>query len=145
MSALETVFSDLGWNSGSSVSGVPVAIIQPGYTTATELDYDEDHENNLPDSYGQWRRCGGPAISQQTNCDFRLYVTNNGTTDYQIAEELIPENFGVDTTNDYITVGNNRLPTATKLTYAPTGGPGTDAALTGLSLNTVYYLSLIHI
>ena len=35
MSALETVFSDLGWNSGSSVSGVPVAIIQPGYTTAT--------------------------------------------------------------------------------------------------------------
>ena len=143
MSALETVFSDLGWNSGSAVSGVPVAIIQPGVTTATELDYDEDHENNLPDSYGQWRRCGGPAIASQQNCDFRLYVTNNGTTDYQIAEELIPENFGVDTTNDYITVGYNRLPTATKLTYAPTGGPGTDAALTGLSLNTVYYMRKI--
>ena len=69
-----------------------------------------------------------------------MYVTNNGTTDYQISEELIPTNFGVDTTNDYITVGYNRLPTGTKLTYGPTGGPGTDAALTGLSLNTVYYM-----
>ncbi len=143
MSALETVFSDLGFNSGTAVTGVPIACIQPGYTTVNELNFDNDRESNLIDSRDQWRFCGGPAISPYAWREWRLYVTNNGTTDYQIAQELIPQQSGVDVNNNTITVTRFKMTDGTKVTYAPTGGPGTDAVLTGLTQNTVYYIKQV--
>ena len=73
-----------------------------------------------------------------------LYVTNNGTTSYLVQDELIPESNGVDNSTDVITLthrmGSN-LTTGTKVTY---NGQGTNTAvITGLTVNTVYYMRRI--
>ena len=164
MNALETLFgsSHLNWNSGTQQNGVPVCCLYPGHDgTAATQNYaynQSSHEDRMFDENGYWGRCGGAAVNYNTGgadagtVDGKdgysavryLYVTNNSDTSYLIQDELIPASNGVDNSTDVITLthrmGSN-LTTGTKVTY---NGQGTNTAvITGLTVNTVYYMRRI--
>ena len=164
MDALETVFgsSHLNWNSGTQQTGVPVCCLYPGHdgTAATQdgLLTTDAYESRLFSGSSLWARCGGAVVNWSAggadagtvdgkngySATRYLYVTNNGTTSYLVQDELIPASNGVDNSTDVITLthsmGSN-LTTGTKLTY---NGQGTNTAvITGLTVNTVYYMRRI--
>ena len=165
MDALETVFgsSHLNWNSGTQQTGVPVCCLYPGHngTSASQVGaYAEDEaEARVFTDIDNWSRCGGPAINYTTgggadggtvdgkdgySATRYLYVTNNGTSNYLVQDELIPASNGVDNSTDVITLTHRlgaNLTTGTKVTY---NGQGTNTAvITGLTVNTVYYMRRI--
>ena len=95
MDALEKVFYEMGWNSGTQKNGVPTAVLFPGYDTSTSTDFNsciQYHYDSTPWPEGndKWARCGGAAITATTRKTRRFYVTNNGTQSYEFAEELRP-------------------------------------------------------
>ena len=155
MNALEKVFYDMGWNSGTQKDGVPIALIYPGgYTTGSSVTSSvynsmiNTHTDATPTINGSsfWGRCGGAPLAT-VNVKYRyFYVTNTGTTSYQVAEWIEPSNFGVNT--NVITsshrIGEN-LGTGTKLTYngGLGGNGGASAIISGLSGNSVYYMRRI--
>ena len=164
MDALEDLFgtSHLNWNSGTQQNGVPVCCLYPGHDgTANTQNYQYDNsssEDRIFDEYSGWGRCGGAAISYTLggadagtvdgkdgySATRYLYVTNNSDTSYLVQDELIPASNGVDNSTDVITLthrmGSN-LTTGTKVTY---NGQGTNTAvITGLTVNTVYYMRRI--
>ena len=160
MNALETLFgsSHLNWNSGTQQNGVPVCCLYPGHngTSASQVGaYAEDEaEARVFTDTDNWGRCGGPAINYTTgggadggtvdgkdgySATRYLYVTNNGTTNYLIQDELIPASNGVS--SNVITLSHSlgsNLTTGTKVTY---NGQGTNSEkITGLTVNNVYYM-----
>mgnify|MGYP001181224267 CR=1 FL=1 len=150
LTALEKVFYELGWNSGTQENGVPVCCKPPEWTpTSTELGTQNGQETPYPNSAQRWEECGGPSIIASgvpSYAQQKFYVTSNGTTDYQIYERLDINSYGVDITNEIIVVNSNNLPTGTKLTYAPgeTAGDATKD-ITGLSPGDVVYLHKVSI
>ena len=73
-------------------------------------------------------------------------MTNNGTSNYLVQDELIPATNSVDNSTDVITLthrmGSN-LTTGTKLTYNGQGTNAVGSKVTGLVANTVYYMRRI--
>ena len=145
MNALEKVFYEMGFNSGTQKNGVPQAILYPGCDKTSQYDFAyciENHWDETPKPHNsnsgeKWITCGGGAIPQVTQKTRRFYVTNSGTQSYQIAEELKPSSWGV--TNNVIQVSGymgDNFTTGTKLTY---NGQGTDV-IDGLSSGNVYYM-----
>ncbi len=143
MNALEKVFYDLGWNSGTQKNGVPIACLPPGtdISTSGSTDFAKvvDYHNQVPPEPAgntQWAHTGGAAISVPTKKSRYIYVTNTGTTSYNIAEEIRP--YSADSTTDVISVNymGTNLTTGTKVTY---NGQGADV-ITGLSSGNVYYM-----
>ena len=163
LDALEDLFgtSHLNWNSGTQQNGVPVCCLFPGHDgTAANQNYSYDqsnHENRMFDENGYWGRCGGAPISYTLggadagtvdgkdgySAKRYLYVTNNGTTNYLIQDELIP-NSSNQVSSNVITLSHrmgSNLTTGTKITY---NGQGTNTAILGnLSAGTVYYMRRI--
>ncbi len=142
MDALEKVFYELGWNSGTQKNGVPIACLPPGADISTSSgDFGkciDDHWAATPEAEGDddWAHTGGAAITVGPVKSRYFYVTNTGTTSYNIAEEVRPTS--VNSTTNVITtmyMGVN-LTTGTKITY---NGQGTDV-ITGLSTGNVYYM-----
>ena len=92
-----------------------------------------------PDGDEYWAKCGGTAPTALTTNPTRyrrFYVTNSGTSSWQIAEELLPQSSG---TSNEITINGSMgqdFTTGTKLTY---NGTGTDV-INGLSSGNVYYM-----
>ena len=145
MDALEKVFYEMGFNSGTQKNGVPQAILYPGCDVTSQYDFayciHEDYdETSMPydsNSGAKWATCGGGAVPKVNYKTRRFYVTNSGTVSYQIAEELKPNSYGVS--NNVISVSGymgDNFTTGTKLTY---NGQGTDV-IQGLSSGTVYYM-----
>ena len=142
MDALEKVFYQMGWNSGTQKNGVPIAVLFPGYDTSSSDDfnkcirYDTDAPSH-PEGNGVWGRCGGAALTATQRRTRYFYITNAGTQSYEIAEEIEPIN-NQTVNNNVITVNymGDNLTTGTKLTY---NGQGT-AVLPQLSSGNVYYM-----
>ena len=142
MNTLEEVFYDLGWNSGTQKDGVPIACLPPGADISTSSsDFSkciDEHYTATPEPEGNsaWAHTGGAAITVPTHKTRYIYVTNTGTTSYNIAEEIRP--YSVDTGTDVISVNymGANLTTGTKVTY---NGQGADV-ITGLSSGNVYYM-----
>ena len=145
LTALEKVFYEMGFNSGSQEDGVPTAVLFPGYDTSTSLDFQyciSYSYDSTPTAYGnaeRWGRCGGPAPTALLDNNLktrRFYVTNSTTSSWQIAEELKPTSTG---SNSVIDIDGNMgtdFITGTKLTY---NGQGNDV-INGLSAGNVYYM-----
>ena len=150
LTALEKVFYELGWNSGTQEDGVPVCCKPPDWSpTSIELGTQNGFETPYPSSAQRWEECGGPSITAAAVPQYaqqKFYVTSNGTTDYQIYERLDINSYGIDINTETIVVNTNNLPTGTKLTYAP-GETAGDASrdLTGLSPGDVVYLHRVSI
>ena len=154
MNALEKVFYDMGWNSGTQKNGVPIALIYPsGYVTGNSANgsvYNamiDNHSDATPTIQGTslWNRCGGPAISGPNRKWRYFYVTSTGTTSYQVAEWIEPNgtvNTNVLTADHFM--GDN-LTTGTKLTYSGGigGNGGATQVISGLSSGNVYYMRRI--
>ena len=154
MNALEKVFYNMGWNSGTQKNGVPICLIYPGgYSTgnsasgAVYVSMVNQHYDATPtvgiNSF--WGRVGGPALSTQYIKWRYFYVTNTGTSSYQVAEWIEPSGTvsnNVLTADHYM--GDN-LDTGTKLTYNGGfgGNGGATSIISGLSANSVYYMRRI--
>ena len=155
MTALEKVFYNMGWNSGTQKNGVPICLMYPGgYSTgnyASALVYNNmiDTHNDATPTIGSgsylWGRCGGPALSSPNKKWRYFYVTNTGTTSYQVAEWIEPDG---NVSNNVLTadhyMGDN-LDTGTKLTYngGQGGNGGATSVIGGLSTGNVYYMRRI--
>ena len=144
MTALEKVFYEMGYNSGSQEDGVPIAVLYPGYNTSVSSSFARCiryHYETTPSADGDsyWAKCGGSAPTALTSNPTRtrrFYVTNSGTSSWQIAEELKPSSSG---SNNTITINGamgDNFSTGTKLNYT---GQGTQI-FSGLSANNVYYM-----
>ncbi len=155
MTALEKVFSDMGWNSGTQKNGVPISLIYPGgYTNNTGVDVSV-WDSNVDSRYDAtptvrgsavWGRCGGPSLGFVNPRTRYIYVTNNGTTSYEVSEWIQPSwsvSSNIISTNGY-DMGDN-LTTGTKLTYSGGvgGNGGATEVLGGLSSGNVYYMRRI--
>jgi len=122
LDALETAFSQLGFNGGSSISGSPVAFEAPG-NNATNLG----NEN--------WRFCGGPAVTSSTNINRYFYVTNNGTSSYNVLEQWFTNTVSI--ANDTLTYTRHTLQTGNPVVWNPDSVSG---SITPLVNNTTYYV-----
>ena len=154
MTALEKVFSEMGWNSGTQKNGVPISLIYPGgYTNNTGVDV-TIWDSNVSQRYdatptvqgsSNWGRCGGPNPAFVNPRTRYIYVTNNGTTSYEVSDWIEPSwnvNGNVITTNYHM---GDDLITGTKLTYSGGvgGNGGATEVLGGLSSGNVYYMRRI--
>jgi hypothetical protein len=127
LDALEIAFSQLGWNGGSTISGSPVAFQAPG-----------NNSINLGDA--NWRFCGGPAITGNSSMTRTFYVTNNGTSSYNLLEQWYVSNhdFAYDTLqiSTYTTGLGHSLQTGSPVVWNPDNSTG---SITPLVNNTTYY------
>ena len=144
MTALEKVFYEMGYNSGSQEDGVPIAVLYPGYNSSLSSSFTgciRYHYETTPTANGDTRfaHCGGTAPTALTSNPTRyrrFYVTNSGTSSWQIAEELKPTSSG---SSNIITINGamgDNFTTGTKLNYT---GQGTQI-FSGLTANNVYYM-----
>ena len=155
MNALEKVFYNMGWNSGTQKNGVPICLIYPGgYSTGNSasgavynamIDTHNDATPTIGGGSSLWGRCGGPALSSPNKKWRYFYVTNTGTTSYQVAEWIVPNgtvNNNILTADHYM--GDN-LDTGTKLTFngGQGGNGGATAGISGLVAGNVYYMRRI--
>ena len=144
MTALEKVFYEMGYNSGSQEDGVPIAVLYPGYDTSAANSFTRCiryHYETTPTADGDeyWAKCGGTAPTALTTNPTRyrrFYVTNSGTSSWQISEELKPTSTGSSNQIDINGSMGQDFTTGTKLTY---NGTGTDV-INGLSSGNVYYM-----
>lgn len=126
MDALETAFSQLGYNGGSPTAGVPVYCVPPGRTAASGL---------LGIGDVNWKYCGGPAVATRSNINRYFYVTNNGTSSYNLLEQWFTSS--VSTANDTLTLTNHLLQTGDPVVWNPDSLSG---GITPLANNTTYYV-----
>lgn len=129
MDALETVFANLGFNGGSSLSGVPQVCVSPtgnrisGWETA----------GRAPGSF--------PYSVHKFDC------INQGTTAYRMLRRLYLATYvsgGANSADDTITFAQDHfLSTGDALHWAP-GGTQTTYDIGGLTLDTVYYAIVIN-
>ena len=147
MDALEKVFYQMGFNSGTQKNGVPCAVMFPGGSPSNQYDFGycvQTHNDEVPQPYtsstnSYWNRCGGDALTAEQFKQRYFYVTNSGTQSYQMAEELIPNDYQSGSSN-LVTLTHymgNDFQSGTKLTY---NGQGTDVIPGGLSSGQVYYM-----
>lgn len=123
LDALETAFSQLGFNGGSAVSGSPVAFEAPA-----------NNATNIGD--GNWRFCGGPAVGINSTINRYFYVTNNGTSSYNLLEQWYVSNYSL--ANDTLTLTQHLLQTGNPVVWNPDSS--SVGSITPLVNNTTYYV-----
>ncbi len=147
MTALEKVFYELGWNSGTQKNGVPVCCKYPGwqasaYLLGTDIGLGD---GCFPTDRGSWFECGGKQ-TQLHAIERKFYVRNDGQNAYLIKERITPSSWGASSTNDTITSGHtifgyNGYADGTKVTYAPGETVGnTDKDIGGLTPGQNYWI-----
>jgi hypothetical protein len=122
LDALETAFSQLGFNGGSAVAGSPVAFEAPGNNSTNVGDYN-------------WRFCGGPAVSPNSSINRYFYVTNNGTSSYNLLEQWYVSNYNLS--SDTLTLTQHILQTGNPVVWNPDSLSGSISPLVN---NTTYYV-----
>ena len=122
LDALETAFSQLGFNGGSTISGSPVAFEAPG-------------NNAIGVGDANWRFCGGPAVPQSQNINRYFFVTNNGTSSYSMLEQWFASNVSIP--NDTLTLTKHTLQTGNPVVWNPDSASGSISPLVN---NTTYFV-----
>lgn len=141
LDALETAFAQLGFNGGSPVIGSPVVFVAPGgsITTGTAARYSAGDNTNPGFPYygqSQFRFCGGPPIVDKPVITRSFYVTNNGTSSYNFAEQWFLDSYS--SSNDTLTITSHNLATGTPLIFNP--GGLVSATISPLVNDTTYYV-----
>lgn len=130
INALETVFSNLGWHSGTAAAGVPSKVESPTGSTG------------LGDS--SWAQIGGPPVSEprtSTNKYFRIRNISNSS--YRVLEEFYTGWSSNNITENTIQLNHvHDLSTGDALHWAP-GETDNSLNLNGLTLNTIYYVIVV--
>ena len=140
LTALEKVFYELGWNSGTQKNGVPVCCKYPGWTSSTTTLGTKDNENCYLTSAGSWGECGGAPIDDENYPNRKLFIRNNGTTAYLIKERIEASNYP-SVANDTINSNSHGLPDGQEVVYAPGETVGdANKDIGGLTPDTTYYL-----
>tara|TARA_Y100001973_G_scaffold79773_1_gene117267 strand:+ start:68 stop:2533 length:2466 start_codon:yes stop_codon:yes gene_type:complete len=140
MTALETVFSNLGMHGGTAKTGVPICTKWPGQTDSQPAQpFCNGINSNSHPSNTNFEHAGNRAAPWDSNrAERKFEASANGTTSYYMQETWQPTN--VNASTDTITVPYNRvLTTGTELKFIPTGGTS-DNAIGGLSLNQTVYV-----
>lgn len=130
--ALETVFSNLGWHSGSARAGVPLRTMSPtgSYTSMGNTS---------------WLEVGGPAVSEPRDWTYKHYrIRNISNTSYRVLEEFYTGWTNNNITNNTITLLYlHDFTTGDAIHWAP-GETDESLNLNGLTLDTVYYVIVVN-
>lgn len=127
LDALETTFANLGWNGGSAINGSPVTFVAPG-ATATSVTANDSN----------FQYCGGPAPSFYPSKIRYFYVTNNGTTSYNLLEEFRADTY--DVANDFVYINRHGLQTGDPLVYNPNNISTSLFNFVGYTTGQTYYV-----
>ena len=140
MTALETVFSNLGMHGGTAKTGVPICTKWPGQTDSEPAQpFCNGFQSSANPSNTEFKHAGKNQLSWDSNRAERNFeVTANGTSGYYMQETWTPSSLST-TTNTLTVPYNNVLSTGTELVFIPSGGNATNV-ITGLELNTSYYV-----
>ena len=130
MDALEQVFANLQMHGGTAKSGVPVGIASPGNKVVA---YNSSY-------WSDWKQVGGRLSSWGS--DYRYFdVLANGTTSYKILEKHTVTGINGSGYESQLYVDYNRqLKTGDAVVWCPDSGATADDNITGLNLNTTYYI-----
>lgn len=130
INALETVFSNLGWHSGTASTGVPSRVESP--TGSTSL------------GNSSWAQIGGPPTSEPRNSTNKYFrIRNISNSSYRVLEE-----FYTGWSNNNITENTiqltyiHDLSTGDAIHWAP-GETDNSFNLNGLTLDTIYYVIVV--
>ena len=140
LDALETAFANLGWNNGTSASGVPVVVKAPGFT-GTQYGYDQWSETGSG-AVANFQHCGGSQVSSSPSKQRYFIVNNNGTSAYRMLEEWRINGAGSVELNGADQIANARhgISTGDALHYAAgISSPDANKVIGGLSADTIYY------
>jgi hypothetical protein len=127
LDALETTFANLGWNGGSAITGSPVAIVAPGATAISATAYNDN-----------FQYCGGPAPSFYPSKIRYFYVTNNGTSSYNLLEEFVLNTYNA--TTDLLYINRHGLQTGDTLVYNPNNIPTSTVNFATFTTGQTYYV-----
>ena len=138
MDALEEVFGDLGWNSGTQKNGVPQSVRSP----ANEItEPGRRYVFGANDTFEH----AAPAIPVRSEKTVYYDIHANGTNNaYRLAKKFFISPSDFDIATDIFTEVDHQLVTGDALVY---GDAAQDAVnkIPELTYGTTYYLSLIHI
>ena len=140
LDALETAFANLGWNNGTTASGVPVVVKAPGFT-GTQYGYDQWSETGSG-AVANFQHCGGSQVSSSASKQRYFIVNNNGTSAYRMLEEWRINGAGSVELNGADQIANARhgISTGDALHYAAgISSPDANKVIGGLSADTIYY------
>ncbi len=140
LDALETAFANLGWNNGTTASGVPVVVKAPGFT-GTQYGYDQWSETGSG-AVANFQHCGGSQVSSSPSKQRYFIVNNNGTSAYRMLEEWRINGAGSVELNGADQIANARhgISTGDALHYAAgISSPDANKVIGGLSADTIYY------
>ena len=140
LDALETAFANLGWNNGTSASGVPVVVKAPGFT-GTQYGYDQWSEDGSG-AVSNFEHCGGSQVTSLSSKQRYFIVNNNGTSAYRMLEEWRIDGTGSVELNGADQIANVRhgISTGDALHYAAgISSPDANKVIGGLSADTIYY------
>ena len=126
LDALETTFANLGWNGGSTINGSPVAIVAPNGTESQTANNDK------------FQYCGGPAPSFYSEKIRYFYVTNNGTTSYNLLEEFRANT--ADVASNTVFINRHGLQTGDPLVYNPSNIATSFGNFVGYTTGQTYYV-----
>jgi len=130
MDALETAFSQLGYNGGTLTAGVPVATVAPGQSVTNASP-----NNGWSSIDYNWHYAGGAAPAAVDKITRHFHVTANGTSSYSVLEQWFASS--VSTTNDTLTIERTILATGDAVVWNPSSVTG---SITPLVNNTTYYV-----
>ncbi len=144
---LETTFENLGWHSGTALSGVPCYALPPSETIGSAFNFYGGEAGEV-NGDANWRKAGGPTPTVYNGVNRQFDVISNGSTSYYMCERWTPSN--IELATDTITIRWNRsdpnpnhstndiVQTGNKLRWAP-GGTDANLNIGGLTLDTDYY------
>lgn len=132
MDALEEVFGDLNWNSGTTVTGRPTCTKAPdsgraGIGIGWYVGYEQS-----------WNQAA-PAIPYRQSKNVYYDVFNDGTNGYRVLKKWYFTTSNVDETTDTFTSTEHQLSTGDPIVWGPYGTEASEDNIPELTYGTTYY------
>ena len=136
MDALEEVFADLNWNSGTTVTGRPTVTKAPDSgTSSIGIGYYVSYESS-------WNQAA-PAIPYRLAKDVYYDVFNDGTNGYRVLKKRYISSTDVDETTDTFTDIEHQLSTGDPIIWGPYGTEASEDNIPELTYGTTYYAIVV--
>ena len=135
MDALEEVFADLGWNSGTQKNGVPQSVRSPDNSVVEPYsNYGLGADSNF--------QFASPAVPMRSKQNVHYDIRANGTTAYRLLKKSFISNADVDATNNQFTDINHGFSTGDPVVWGYTTYYPSDSlsGIAELTFGTTYYV-----
>lgn len=144
MDAMEEIFADLGWNSGTQKTGVPQYVA--GSTGS--VNYENDGYYQTSDDQSHMHQCMSTFLTTRSVYSTYYDVHANGTNNaYRLCKKLFIAQNKVDATNNTFTALNHQLTTADPIVWGYTTYDVTSSTqnIPELTFGTTYYAIVVDV